>query len=152
MEDILNNHGYPALFLISFLAATVIPLGSEWLLTAMILQGFAPGPVVATATAGNYLGACTTYLIGIYGGPFLVRKLLRIDEASQQKAERLFQKYGSWSLLFSWLPIVGDPLCLAGGVFKVRFTTFSALVFIGKLGRYAAIALITLGGMKAVNG
>ncbi len=152
MEEVLITHGYPALFLISFLAATIIPLGSEWLLTAMILQEFPLVPVVATATAGNYLGACTTYIIGIYGGPFIIRKLLRIDEATQQKAERLFQKYGTWSLLFSWLPIVGDPLCLAGGVFKVRFTLFTVLVLIGKLLRYAVIALIALGGLKVISG
>ncbi len=152
MEELLSSHGYPALFLISFLAATIIPFGSEWLLTTMLIQGFAPIPVVATATAGNYLGACTTYLIGLYGGPFLFRKLLRITMDSQQKAEILFKKYGSWSLLFSWLPIIGDPLCLVGGVFKIPFSRFSILVSAGKLGRYATIAVLVLGGLGALHG
>ena len=150
MQEILP-HGYAALFVVSFLAATVIPLGSEWLLTVMLIQDFAPLPVVATATAGNYLGSCTTYWIGLYGGPFLVRRVLRIGAESQGRAEAYFQKYGSWSLLFAWLPVIGDPLCLAAGLFRVRFGRFTILVIIGKLGRYASLAGLVAGGLKAVN-
>ncbi|OGQ96981.1 MAG: hypothetical protein A2521_11645 [Deltaproteobacteria bacterium RIFOXYD12_FULL_57_12] len=152
MEAFFANHGYLMLFLVSFLAATLLPLGSEWLLAAMLLQDFAPLPVIAVATLGNTLGACTTYLIGLYGGPFLIRKLLRINEPAQQRAERFFQKYGVWALLFSWLPVVGDPLCLAGGLFRVPFSRFSLLVFIGKLGRYATLAVFVLGGMQVISG
>jgi len=133
---------YPLLFAISFLAATVVPLGSEWLLIALLLQGLAPVPLVLTATAGNFLGALTTYLIGLYGGLWLIRRLLRIDERAQQRAERFFQRYGSWTLLLAWLPVIGDPLCLAGGLFRVPLFRFSLLVILGKLGRYAFIATV----------
>jgi len=150
--EFFSTHGYPALFITSFLAATVVPLGSEWLLTAMLVQGFTPLPVVATATAGNFLGACTTYLIGLYGGPLLVRNVLRIGEDSRKKAEQLFGQYGSWSLLLSWLPVIGDPICLAGGLFRISFARFSILVIIGKLGRYATIAVLILGGLRVVGG
>jgi membrane protein YqaA with SNARE-associated domain len=146
MHDFLANHGYLALFFLSFLAATLIPLGSEWLLVAMLLKKHDPVLAVALASVGNYLGACTTYAIGIYGGPLLVRKVLRIDEAAEQRADRLYARYGSWSLLFSWLPVIGDPLCLVGGLLKVRFTRFSLLVFAGKLARYATVAWLTLTG------
>ncbi len=131
------------LFILSFLAATVVPIGSEWLLAVMILSGFSPTQTVFTATSGNYLGGCTTYLIGIYGSDFFIRKLLRINDSDLIKAKRIYRKYGSWSLLLSWLPVVGDPLCLLAGIFKVGFTRFSLLIFSGKFFRYAALATLT---------
>lgn len=144
MEQLIANHGYPALFLLSFLASTLLPLGSEWLLVLLVVRRGDPLLAVAVATAGNYLGACTTYLIGLYGGTLLVRRLLRIDEAAEDRAQRLYQRYGAWSLLFSWLPVVGDPLCLVGGLLRVGFGRFSLLVGSGKLLRYAAVAWLTL--------
>lgn len=150
MEEILATGSYPALFFLSFLAATIIPLGSEWLLTAMLIQGEAAVPVVVTATTGNFLGACTTYLIGIYGGPFLIRRVLRIEEKTQHKAEAFFTRYGSWSLLLSWLPVIGDPLCLIAGIFKISWPRFSLFVVIGKLARYSTLAAIVRVAMTAL--
>ena len=144
MDAFLATHGYPALFLLSFLAATLIPLGSEWFVIAMVASGRDPLMVLAVATSGNFLGACTTYLIGVWGGPFLVRRLLRIDEAAQARAERHFARYGSWSLLFTWLPVVGDPLCLVAGLLRIPPGRFALLVLVGKLLRYAAITGIFL--------
>lgn len=132
------------LFLLSFLAATVVPIGSEWLLVVMLLGDFSPAQTVITASFGNYLGGCTTYLIGIYGSDFFAGKLLRISDSDMVKARGLYQKYGSWSLLLSWLPVVGDPLCLLAGVFRIGFTRFSLLIFSGKFLRYTTLALITL--------
>jgi membrane protein YqaA with SNARE-associated domain len=140
MYDLLAQHGYPALFFLSFLASTLIPLGSEWLLVTMLLKKHDPVVSVAVASAGNYLGACATYWIGIYGGSFLIRRVLRMGDREMGRAERLYEKYGSWSLLFSWLPVIGDPLCLVGGILKVHFARFSLLVFSGKLARYATVA------------
>ena len=136
--------GYPALFLLSFLAATVLPLGSEWLLIAMIASAFDQTSSVLVATAGNTLGACTTYAIGIWGGAYLIHRILRMDEASQTKAQHYYSKWGQWSLLLSWLPIIGDPLCLVGGIARVRFSFFLLLVLIGKFSRYAVLAWLTL--------
>lgn len=140
----VSTPSLPSLFLLSFMAATVLPIGSEWLLIVMILQGFSLQDAVLTATVGNFLGACTTYLIGIWGSGFLVQTVLRIDETQLERAETLYGKYGSWSLLLSWLPLVGDPLCLIAGVFRISFFRFSVLVFIGKLSRYAILAYLTL--------
>ena len=151
MEHFLASHGYPALFLLSFLASTLIPLGSEWLLVAMLLNRHDPVATVAVATVGNYLGACSSYAIGLYGGPWLIRKVLRIDETAERRAERYFARYGSWSLLFSWLPVIGDPLCLVGGLLRIGFTRFSLLVLTGKLARYAAVAWLTLTGAHVLT-
>lgn len=150
MHDFLAHYGYGALFVLSFLAATLIPLGSEWLLVTMLLQQHDPLLSVAVASLGNYLGACTTYGIGLWGGPFLARTLLRIDDSTRLRAERFYARYGCWSLLLSWLPVVGDPLCLVGGLLRTRFSRYSLLVLSGKVGRYAAVAWITLAGKEII--
>lgn len=147
MENFLVSHGLPALFLLSFLASTIFPLGSEWLVVTLIVKDFQPEYVVAVATLGNYLGACTTYLIGLWGTVFIVEKLLRIDECSLVRAKMLYQRYGSWSLLFSWLPVIGDPLCFVGGALRIQFIRFSLLVFTGKLARYSVVAALTASTM-----
>lgn len=143
METFLLDHGLPALFLLSFLAATLLPMGSEWLLVTLILQGGAAVQIVAVATLGNVLGAFVTYGIGIWGSGFIMEKIFRIDEKQSSRAMELYQRYGTVSLLFAWVPIIGDPLCLAAGILRLQPLLFLVLVFIGKLGRYAFIALLT---------
>lgn len=147
MEVSLASHGYSGLFALSFLASTLLPVGSEWLLVLMLLKGNDPLSTVSVATFANYLGSCTTWAIGIWGGPLLVRRILRIDPTTEEAAVRFYRRYGVWSLLLSWMPIIGDPLCLAGGILRVDFARFSLLVFMGKLVRYAVVAWLTLGGM-----
>ena len=144
MMAFLSNYGYVSLFLLSFLASTIIPIGSEWLLITMVIKGMNPILSVASATTGNTLGACTTYAIGIYGSEWVSRKLLRFDELSRKRAEMFYAKFGVWSLLFSWLPIVGDPLCLAGGLLRINFGVFLLLVFVGKLLRYGLLAVLVM--------
>lgn len=150
--SLAQTPGYPLLFVLSFFAATVLPLGSEWLVVVMVLQGFSVQDIVITATSGNYLGACTTFILGVWGANFLIHSLLRIDEHQLEKAQRLYEKYGSWSLLLSWLPVVGDPLCLVAGAFRVSFLRFSLLVFAGKFTRYACLAILTRQGMQITGG
>jgi membrane protein YqaA with SNARE-associated domain len=140
--------GYLALFVLSFTAATLLPLGSEWLLAALLLKGGDPLLLVAIATLGNLLGAVTTWLVGRYGGDFLIRRCLRIDAEAQSRAEERYARYGIWSLLFSWMPLIGDPLCLIAGIFRVRLALFIPLVGVGKLGRYLLLAWAVASGMK----
>jgi len=138
--------GYLALFALSFAAATLLPIGSEWLLATLLLQGGDPLFLVVTATAGNLLGAISTWLVGRYGGEFLIRRCLRIDRETQQRAEERYSRYGLWSLLLSWVPIIGDPLCLIAGLFRVRLAIFIPLVGLGKLGRYLLLAWAVVAG------
>lgn len=140
--------GYLALFALSFTAATLLPLGSEWLLAALLLKGGDPFLLVTIATLGNLLGAVSTWLVGRYGGDFLIRRCLRIDAEAQERAEERYARYGVWSLLLSWVPIIGDPLCLIAGIFRVRLTLFIPLVGFGKLGRYLLLAWAVATGMK----
>jgi len=129
-----------ALFGTSFLAATLLPLGSEWLLALLIARGFSSPLTVTVAVIGNTLGSFTTYAIGYWGRTFLWQRLLRIDQAELDRAQRFYQRFGRYSLLGAWLPIVGDPLCLFAGSFRLNFLSFAVLVGTGKLGRYAAVA------------
>ena len=126
------------------MASTVVPIGSEWLLVSMTMNGFDPVLIVSTATAGNTLGACTTYGIGIYGSTWMIQKLFRMDEKAQKRAEKFYAQFGIWSLLFSWVPIIGDPICFAGGLLRIRFGLFILLVSVGKLFRYAFLTILVL--------
>jgi membrane protein YqaA with SNARE-associated domain len=121
-----------------------LPLGSEWLLVMMLVCGYEALPSVAVATAGNCLGAVTTYLIGIYGGTWLVVKVLRISPEQQERSRSRYRRFGLFTLLFSWLPVIGDPLCLVAGVLRINFGLFISLVSSGKLLRYAVVAWVTL--------
>jgi membrane protein YqaA with SNARE-associated domain len=147
LESWLLEHGYPALFLLSLLASTLVPLGSEWLLAVLLVNGFDPSAVVSVATLGNSCGALTTYAVGLWGGPFLVQRILRISQESQQRAERYFTRFGSWALLFSWVPVLGDPLCLVSGVLRTRLWRFLILVTVGKFIRYLVVARLVLEGL-----
>jgi len=143
LETFALNHAFSALFLLSFLASTLVPLGSEWLLVALILKGLPIETLVLIATLGNSLGACTTYAVGLWGSTVVINKVLRLDQQQVDQAMGLYGRYGAWSLLLSWVPIIGDPLCLAAGLLKLTFPRFAVLVVLGKLGRYAALAAIT---------
>ncbi len=151
METVLAGEGYLPLFIISFLAATLIPLGSEWLLASMVISGSDLPLTIIIASMGNYLGGVTTWLVGLFGGAFLIRRILKIDEAKEEKAKRAYSRYGSWSLLLSWLPIVGDPLCLVGGMMRVGFARFTLFVLTGKLLRYSAVAWLAKTGESLIN-
>lgn len=144
MDQFVTDPSLSALFLLSFAASTVLPLGSEWLLVMLIANGSAATPAVLTATAGNFLGACTTYLIGLWGADFFISKLLRISPETSNKAQTVFKKWGVWALFFSWLPFIGDPLCLAAGILKTNPYTFSILVITGKALRYIFVAWAAL--------
>ncbi len=151
MPELLTEYGLLSLFLLSFCASTLLPLGSEWLLVALLLNGSNPVATVAIATLGNSLGALTSYLLGRVGSDWLISRLLRIEQSRQQQAERWFNRYGSWALLFSWLPVIGDPLCLVSGSLKTPLVRFSLLVTTGKFLRYAGVGLITLQSAKAFS-
>ena len=141
----LVEHALLGLFILSFLAATLLPLGSEWLLVLLLQQGdHSASAIVGIATVGNYLGSCTNYFIGLYGSDFLINRVLRIDQNQINRAKSFYDRYGIWSLFFAWLPFIGDPLCLLGGLFKIPLATFSVLVFLGKMFRYTLVAMFTL--------
>jgi len=129
-----------ALFFSALVSATLFPGGSEALLLYRLSEGANPYALVAIATVGNVLGSLITYGMGRLGNEAIHRKWLRISEQQTVRAERSFEKYGRPSLLLAWLPVVGDPLCLAAGLLRCSVISFLALVALGKFGRYAFLA------------
>ncbi|WP_319506907.1 YqaA family protein [uncultured Methanolobus sp.] len=142
MTTILTEYGYISLFITSFLASTILPLGSEGLVALMIIDKFNIYTVVIVASVANFLGACTSYYIGFTGRGLFINKYMRISDEQIKKAEGSFKKYGGLSLLFTWLPGIGDAIAVVGGLLRYRFAQFAVLVFIGKAFRYIIVAYI----------
>ncbi len=139
LQSVLLSYGYVGLFLASFLASTIVPFGSEWLVLLLIQMKFNFLAVVIVASFGNFLGACTSYYIGLKGRS-LIERYLGIEPVKIEKAESYFSKYGSYVLLFTWLPFIGDAFTVASGLLRLKFWIFSVLVFGGKFLRYLAVA------------
>ena len=129
---------YAALFAWSFLAATVLPLGSEPALFALVLRGYPFGPSVAVATVGNVLGACTTYWLGRRTAEVLERR--GAAPLDQGRAGRMMKRYGQPALLLSWAPLIGDALVAVSGAVRTPVVPFLCWVTIGKAARYLAVA------------
>ncbi|OGQ91034.1 MAG: hypothetical protein A2464_11655 [Deltaproteobacteria bacterium RIFOXYC2_FULL_48_10] len=142
--EFLAEYGYSGLFLSSFLAATLLPLSSELVLGALLKQGFNPYSLLFVATFGNVLGSVVNYGLGAFGGRLILHKWWRMPEPEIQRAEKRFRKYGIFSLLLAWVPVIGDPLTVAAGVVKINFFLFLLLVGLGKGLRYMAIYLAVL--------
>ncbi len=136
--------GYIGLFISAFLAATILPLSSELVLSALLLSGKSPSLIIMIATTGNVLGSLTNYTLGYWMSLGVAQKWLGVSEQSITGAERRFKQYGTWSLLFAWVPIIGDPLTFIAGVLRVRLLWFVLLVTAGKLLRYLVIGHFVL--------
>jgi membrane protein YqaA with SNARE-associated domain len=136
--------GHVGLFIAAFLAATVLPLSSEIVLSALLLNGLPPVTLVITATIGNVLGSLTNYGLGFWANRVVIKKWSGMSEDDFARAEQRFVKYGIISLFFAWVPVVGDPLTVIAGVLRVRLRWFLILVTAGKLLRYILISLVTL--------
>lgn len=132
---------YLALFAISFLAATLVPAQSELVLAGMLLsRDYDTLLLLGIATAGNTLGSCMNWLLGRFIESFRNRRWFPVSQATLTRAEAWYRKWGIWSLLLSWAPVIGDALTLVAGVLRVRPIPFVLLVLIAKGGRYAVIA------------
>lgn len=126
-----------ALFFSSVIAATLFPLGSEVLLITLLTQGNNAAILWLVATLGNTLGSVINYALGFWASDYINKKYQ--DTKSWHQAQRAYNHYGSWSLLFAWLPIIGDPITLIAGLARTRFSLFIVLVLIGKGSRYAIL-------------
>ena len=137
---------YLGLFAAAFVAATLLPAQSELLLGGMIASGDYSVPLlILAATAGNILGSTANWVLGRYFYHLRERRWFPIKKARLEKAERWYHKYGRWSLLLSWAPIIGDPLTLLAGILREPISSFLVIVAIAKLGRYLAVAGAALG-------
>jgi membrane protein YqaA with SNARE-associated domain len=131
---------YAGLFVSAFTSATLLPGSSEAALIALLALGRGDaGLLVVVATAGNVLGSCVNWVLGRFFSSFRDRRWFPVDGQSYERAAAWFRRYGVWSLLLSWLPIVGDPLTAVAGALRVDFLRFIILVSLGKAARYGFI-------------
>lgn len=137
---------YLTLLFTAFISATLLPSSSEIVLTAMITKGeYILWLLWLSATVGNVLGSCVNYWLGTQVMRFKDRKWFPVSQRGIEQAQTRFQKYGVYSLLFAWLPLIGDPLTVVGGIFKVRWWTFLWLVTLGKGARYLVVLAFAVG-------
>ena len=131
---------YLSLFVISFLAATILPFSSELTLAGlMATSNYDNSLLLIVASLGNVLGSVVNWTLGFYSRNLSKKKWFPFKDEQIKKSSKWFNRFGRWSLLFAWVPIIGDPLTLAAGLLRVKFIEFLILVTIGKVSRYLAI-------------
>ena len=137
---------YLGLFASAFLAATLIPAQSESVLVYLIATGDQSiSLLVAVASLGNVLGSILNWYLGRGIEHYRDRRWFPVSAGKLERAQGWYARYGRWTLLASWLPIVGDPLTVVAGVMREPLPSFIAIVTIAKTGRYVLLALATQG-------
>ena len=131
---------YLTIFIISLLAATILPFSSEISLAGLLISNnYNNLLLLIFASLGNIIGSCVNWFLGFYSRKFENKRWFPFDRRKITQASVWFEKYGKWSLLFSWLPFVGDPITFVAGTMKTNFKTFILLVSIGKIFRYLLV-------------
>lgn len=130
---------YIGLFLSAFLAATVLPAYSEILFAGLLSAGYDPLALWLWASAGNTLGSVVNWAMGRYLLHFQDRAWFPFKPHRLGQAQRWFQRFGVWTLLFAWLPVGGDALTFIAGIMRIHFPVFLVLTAIGKATRYALL-------------
>ena len=154
MESVLliDLSVYAGLFGAAFLAATLLPAQSELVLSGLVVAGEHPlWVLILVASIGNTLGAAVNWYIGYHGTRLLKNSRFSISPEKMHRANRWYRKYGRWSLLMSWAPIIGDPLTLIAGVLKEPFRSAMSIILVAKTARYVIVAIIALKGLEYVG-
>lgn len=139
MSDFIQNYGFWALMLSSFIAATLFPASSSALMFAAMAAGMSPLMAFISASVGNSFGCAVNYWLGYLIGKPLIPKLQR--SRSGRKAIDYTQKYGVWSLFISWAPFIGDPITIAAGIFRISFFNFVAIAISLRIIGYLLLTL-----------
>ena len=130
-----------ALFLSAFTSATLLPGSSEAVLFAVVAAAkTSTGLAVAVATAGNTLGSCVNWVLGRYFARYRNRKWFLVSAQTFARYTAWYQRWGLWSLLASWVPVIGDPLTVMAGLARTPLMVFVPLVLIAKAARYLVVA------------
>lgn len=139
MLDWLVEYGYVGLFLASFLAATILPFGSEFVFVTLIALGLDPWTCVAVASVGNWLGGMTNYYLGRLGKIEWIEKYLKIKKQRIDKIQQWLEGKGAAMAFFSFLPAVGDIIAIALGYMRANIYVVNISMFAGKFLRYVLI-------------
>jgi len=137
---------YLGLFAVALAAATILPLQSEAALVGLLVtDSYSPWLLLAVASIGNTTGSAINWVLGRSIEHYRDRRWFPVKASALDRAQGWYRRYGKWSLLLSWLPLIGDPLTVAAGILREPFRTFLLLVAIAKTGRYLVLVMMTLG-------
>jgi membrane protein YqaA with SNARE-associated domain len=137
---------YGGLFAAAFLSATLFPFQSEAVLFGMLVSDRYPaGLLIAVASAGNVLGSIVNWFLGRFLARFEGRRWFPVKREQMAKAEGWYHRYGRWTLLLSWMPVIGDPLTLVAGVLREPLPIFILLVAVAKTARYLMVGALGFG-------
>ncbi|MHC8290482.1 YqaA family protein [Pseudomonas sp. XS1P51] len=137
---------YVGLFLAAFGAATLLPMQSEAVLVGMLLSDrYVASTLLAVATFGNVLGSTLNWLLGRSIERLRHKRWFPVSDSKLEKAQQSYLRFGRWSLLLSWVPIIGDPLTVVAGVMREPFWSFLLIVTLAKGVRYLVLTTVTLG-------
>ena len=134
------------LFASAFTSATLLPGSSEAVLVGLLaadggaLARESVVPLVIVATVGNCLGSLVNWILGRFFAHYRDRRWFPVNEDEFARAEAWYQRWGVWSLLLSWMPLIGDPITLIAGVMRTPFLPFILIVVVAKGARYAFVA------------
>lgn len=142
MVEWLETLGLFGIFIGTFLAATVIPFSSEFLVAGGLAGGLDPTKIIAVATAGNSLGSYTTYYLGSLGKWEWLTKYFKIDKVKVESFMPKIKKYGYWAAFVAWLPFIGDVLVVALGFAKTPVAKTFIVIFFGKLTRFLFVVYV----------
>lgn len=140
MLDFLIEYGYIGLFLACFLAATILPFGSEFVFAGLLASAkFDPWTCVIIASIGNWLGGMTNYYLGRLGKIEWIEKYLKVKKEKIEQVQKWLEGKGAIMGFFSFLPIVGDVIAIALGYMRANVYIVNISMFLGKFARYVAI-------------
>lgn len=139
MIEFLIEYGYIGVFLAAFLAATILPFGSEPVIIGVLAAGASPVPVLIAATIGNFLGGMSCYWLGWLGKRQWIVQYLKMPREKVDKWTAWLQGKGSWMAFFVFLPGVGDFFAVALGLLKANVWGVALWMFAGKFLRYLAV-------------
>ena len=138
--------GYFGLFFAAFGAATLLPMQSEAVLVGLLLTDrYAAWTLLAVATTGNVLGSALNWLLGRSIEHYRHKRWFPVSEDKLEQAQQAYHRFARWSLLLSWVPIIGDPLTVVAGVMREPFWNFLLIVTLAKATRYLVLAALTMG-------
>jgi len=140
----LEEWGLLGLFIASFAAATILPFSSEALFAFLVSKGEQQYLLIFVATLGNSLGGLFNYWVGRLGKLDWASRYLKISSSNVLKWRNVLEKYGSLLAFLCWLPIIGDPLALALGYFRISFWKVLVFLSLGKLARYLVIYFVVM--------
>ena len=139
MLDGFIEYGYIGLFLASFLAATILPFGSEVVFAALIAAGLDAWTCIIVASVGNWMGGMTNYYLGRLGKTEWIEKYLKVKKEKIEKIQHWLRGKGASMAFFSFMPVVGDVIAIALGYMRANIYIVNTSMFAGKFLRYVAI-------------